>query len=103
MSKAIPKDYVSLGSPDAICSKCNARLWKEERTNKNVTRGAPIFSICCRKGDVKLPPTPKTPDYLMSLYNRMDTAAEFRRSIRLYNAMFAFTSTGGNVDRMFTD
>ncbi|KAL1808908.1 hypothetical protein ACET3Z_025898 [Daucus carota] len=31
--KNIPKDYVSLGSPESICSKCNARLWKEERTN----------------------------------------------------------------------
>nr|XP_017255894.1 PREDICTED: uncharacterized protein LOC108225517 isoform X3 [Daucus carota subsp. sativus] len=96
--KTVPKEYVSLGSPESICSKCNARLWKEERVNKQVTKGLPIFSICCRKGDVKLAPAPRTPSYLLQLYNNKETGPHFQRSIRLYNAMFAFTSTGGNVD-----
>ncbi|XP_063938734.1 uncharacterized protein LOC108198785 isoform X1 [Daucus carota subsp. sativus] len=98
ISRPVPAEYVSLGSPEAICSKCNARLWKEERTNKNVTKGLPIFSICCRKGDVTLPPTPPTPSYLKQLYSNKETGPEFQRSIRLYNAMFAFTSSGGKVD-----
>ncbi|XP_017239700.1 uncharacterized protein LOC108212487 [Daucus carota subsp. sativus] len=96
--KPVPEEYVSLGAPEAICSKCNARLWKEERTNKNVTKGIPIFSICCKKGNVVLPPTPPTPSYLMHLYSDKECGPEFNRSIRLYNAMFAFTSSGGNVD-----
>ena len=96
--RALQEEYVSLGSPESICPKCNARLWKEERTNKKVTKGSPIFSICCKKGDVSLPPTPPTPDYLLDLYTNKETAGYFQRSIRLYNAMFAFTSTGGNVD-----
>ncbi|XP_017246312.1 uncharacterized protein LOC108217910 isoform X2 [Daucus carota subsp. sativus] len=97
-SKVIPKEYVSLGSPECICSKCNARLWKVERTNKNVTKGILLFSICCKKGDLRLPPTPPTPEYLLQLYNNKETAADFQRSIWLYNIMFSFTSTGGNVD-----
>ena len=96
--KAIPEEYSSLGGPEAICSKCKARLWKEERTYKNVTKGLPIFSICCKKGDVVLPPTPPTPGYLTHLYSNKEIGADFQRSIRLYNAMFAFTSSGGNVD-----
>ena len=45
-----------------------------------------------------LPPTPPTPAYLMHLYSDKECGPEFNRSIRLYNAMFAFTSSGGNVD-----
>ncbi|KAK1354992.1 hypothetical protein POM88_048248 [Heracleum sosnowskyi] len=65
----VPEQYASLGGPSAICSNCNARMWKEERVNKNVTKGTPIFSLCCMKGAVKLPKVPRTPRYLMDLYN----------------------------------
>ena len=98
VNKAIPKEYASLGSPDALCSKCGARMWKEERVNKNVTKGAPIFSTCCKKGEVKLPPSPPTPAYLLDLYNCNARGPAFERNIRLYNSMFAFTSSGGHVD-----
>ncbi|XP_074381152.1 uncharacterized protein LOC141722691 [Apium graveolens] len=57
----IPEEYASLGGPTAICSKCHARMWKEERVNKNVSKGCPIFSHCCMKGAVRLPPIPPTP------------------------------------------
>lgn len=63
-----------------------------------MTRGTPLFSICCKKGEVKLPKPPPTPDYLLQIYNDSEKGAAFQRSIRLYNAMFAFTSSGGNVD-----
>ena len=66
--------------------------------NKNVTKGKPLFSICCRKGDVKLTEPMETPGYLRSLYEDEVGGSDFQRSIRLYNAMFAFTSAGGNVD-----
>ncbi|XP_074342257.1 uncharacterized protein LOC141679740 [Apium graveolens] len=94
----IPEEYASLGGPTAICSKCHARMWKEERVNKNVTKGCPIFSLCCMKGAVILPPIPPTPEYLMDLYNDKKRGPAFHRLIRLYNAIFAFTSTGGNID-----
>ncbi|XP_074371969.1 uncharacterized protein LOC141712794 [Apium graveolens] len=94
----VPEEYASLGGPTAICSKCHARMWKEERVNKNVTKGCPIFSLCCMKGVVRLPPIPPTPEYLLDLYNDKKRGPAFHRLIRLYNAIFAFNSTGGNID-----
>ncbi|XP_074353358.1 uncharacterized protein LOC141692425 [Apium graveolens] len=94
----VPEEYASLGGPTAICSKCHARMWKEERVNKNVTKGCPIFSLCCMKGTVRLPPIPPTPKYLLDLYNDKKRGPTFHRLIRLYNAIFAFTSIGGNID-----
>ncbi|KAK1355062.1 hypothetical protein POM88_048318 [Heracleum sosnowskyi] len=79
-----PEEYASLGAPDVKCAKCNARLWKEERVNKKVTRGTPIFSICCKKGEVKLPDALPTPPYLMHLYNDKRTTAAFRRNYYSY-------------------
>ncbi|XP_074373334.1 uncharacterized protein LOC141713698 [Apium graveolens] len=96
--RVVPEEYASLGGPTAICSKCHARIWKEERVNKNVTKGCPIFSLCCMKGAVRLPPIPPTPEYLLDLYNDKKRGPTLYRLIRLYNTIFAFTSTGGNID-----
>ncbi|XP_017226146.2 uncharacterized protein LOC108202265 [Daucus carota subsp. sativus] len=94
----IPEEYATLGAPSRICSHCNAQMWHEERVNKCVTKGKPLFSICCRRGEVKLPEPEATPNYLLNLYRDDVRGSKFERSIRLYNAMFAFTSAGGNVD-----
>nr|XP_017246302.1 PREDICTED: uncharacterized protein LOC108217905 [Daucus carota subsp. sativus] len=94
----IPEEYATLGGPSKVCSSCNAMMWHEERVNKNVTKGQPLFSICCRKGEVKLPDPLPTPSYLDNLYKDLTRGPDFQRSIRIYNAMFAFTSAGGNVD-----
>ncbi|XP_074342894.1 uncharacterized protein LOC141680614 [Apium graveolens] len=96
--RVVPEEYASLGGPTAICSKCHARMWKKERVNKNMTKGCPIFSLCCMKGAVRLPPIPPTPEYFPDLYNDKKRGPTFHRLIRLYNAIFAFTSTGGNID-----
>ncbi|KAL8115589.1 hypothetical protein AgCh_022185 [Apium graveolens] len=97
--RVIPEGYASLGAPSVLCKYCGARMWKEERVNKSVTKGVPIFSLCCMKGAVRLPVVPPTPAYLMDLYDDKIRGPVFHRLIRLYNAMFAFTSSGGNVDR----
>ena len=47
---------------------------------------------------MKLPPPEPTPSFLLDLYRDEVRGSKFQRSIRLYNAMFAFTSSGGNVD-----
>ncbi|XP_074356767.1 uncharacterized protein LOC141696538 [Apium graveolens] len=96
--RVVPGEYASLGGPTAICSKCHARMWKEERVNKDGTKGCPIFSLCCMKCAVRLPPIPPTPEYLLDLYNDKKKGPTFHRLIRLYNAIFAFSSTGGNID-----
>lgn len=93
-----PEEYASLGGPDVKCTHCNAQMWKEERVNKNVTRDTPLFLLCCKKGAVKLPNALPTPPYLLQLHNDKVKGAAFQRCIRKYNIMFAFTSSGGNVD-----
>ncbi|KAK1393741.1 hypothetical protein POM88_012797 [Heracleum sosnowskyi] len=77
--RVVPDEYATLGDPSVKCKHCNARMWKEERVNKCVTKGTPIFSMCCKKGDVKLPPTPPTPAYLMQLYTDEDKSPAFQR------------------------
>ncbi|XP_074352012.1 uncharacterized protein LOC141691172 [Apium graveolens] len=47
---------------------------------------------------MRLPQIPPTPEYLLDLYNEKKRGPTFHRLIRLYNAIFAFTSTGGNID-----
>ncbi|XP_074361409.1 uncharacterized protein LOC141701674 isoform X1 [Apium graveolens] len=93
-----PVEYCSLGAPTAKCIKCNALIWKEERVNKNVTKGTPIFSLCCKKGEVKLPDALPTPPYLLELHTNPVSCAKYQRTIRPYNSIFSFTSSGGNVD-----
>ncbi|XP_074377523.1 uncharacterized protein LOC141719037 [Apium graveolens] len=96
--RVVPEEYASLDGSTAICSKCHAQMWKEERVNKNVTKGCPIFSLCCMKGAVRLPQIPPTPEYFLDLYNDKKRGPTFHRLIRLYNTIFAFKSTGGNID-----
>ena len=73
-------------------------MWKEERVNKTVTNGQPEFTLCCANGKINLPKTPLTPSFLMQLYNDPKKARHFKKNIRRYNSMFAFTSMGGRVD-----
>ncbi|KAK1354274.1 hypothetical protein POM88_047530 [Heracleum sosnowskyi] len=95
---AVPIEYASLGAPNVQCDKCQACMWKDERTNKNVKRGRPEFSLCCAKGQIQLPKEKPTPSYLWQLYNDSKKGPRFKEGIRLYNSLFAFTSTGGRVD-----
>ncbi|XP_074327844.1 uncharacterized protein LOC141665764 [Apium graveolens] len=90
--------YCSLGPPTGKCQKCGANMWKEERVNKNVKRGTPEFAIYFGRGQIKLPKEPPTPEYIIKLYNDPKMCNKFRKLIRLYNIMFAFTSMGGKVD-----
>ncbi|KAK1396877.1 hypothetical protein POM88_006740 [Heracleum sosnowskyi] len=48
----VPIEYATLGALNVKCDKCEAWMWKEERTNKNVKRGRLEFSLCCAKGRV---------------------------------------------------
>ncbi|KAK1361630.1 hypothetical protein POM88_046104 [Heracleum sosnowskyi] len=57
----ILEEYATLGAPSVKCTKYNVLMRKEERVNKNVTKGTPIFSLCCKKRDVKLPNAFLTP------------------------------------------
>lgn len=66
--------------------------------NKKHARKPHIFSLCCKKGDVQLPKALPTPPYFLGLYKDRGTNSAFQKSIRMYNIMFAFTSSGGIQD-----
>ncbi|KAK1374491.1 hypothetical protein POM88_030684 [Heracleum sosnowskyi] len=65
----IPEEYATLGAPTCICLYCGAYMWKEERVNKNVIHGTPMFSLCCGRGQICLPKALPAPTYLKNLYN----------------------------------
>ncbi|KAK1347231.1 hypothetical protein POM88_055054 [Heracleum sosnowskyi] len=58
-----------------------------------VSLGPP--SVKCQ---INLPKAPPTLSYLWQLYNDPKKGPLFRRCSRMYNSMFSFTSTGGNID-----
>jgi hypothetical protein len=75
-------------------------LWYEERLNSNKQSKNPRFGICCQNGKISLPAKKEPPRFLDRLLNGDDKVSKkFRENIRSYNSMFAFTSTGGIVDK----
>nr|XP_017228109.1 PREDICTED: uncharacterized protein LOC108203621 [Daucus carota subsp. sativus] len=69
-----------------------------ERNNKSNPNAAPIFSLCCKSGQVVLPPEKHAPEPLSSLLYGGSSTKHFRKNIRVYNCMFAMCSSGGKVD-----
>lgn len=94
----ICSEYRSLGGPTSKCSHCNALMWDKERVNKGNRNSSPQFSLCCGKGEIKLPKVKPTPQFLLDLHKDKEKATNFRRCIRSYNAMVNFSSIGGKVD-----
>ena len=68
----------------------------ETRENKN----PPKYFLCCGDGKIKLPTILETPEVLNSLlnYNGGSLSTFFRKNIRTFNSMFAFTSFGANIE-----
>ncbi|XP_060192363.1 uncharacterized protein LOC132621904 [Lycium barbarum] len=91
----------NFGPPTYTCQYCGALLWYEERTRKTVQPTNPIFSFCCMEGGrVQLPLMSEPPPYLKYLLGTESgqLGIDFRRNIRVYNSIFAFTSMGGRID-----
>ena len=84
---------LTIGSPTAVCSLCNALHWPSEQTSG--TSAEPGFGMCCNHGKVKLPPLQPTPPFLQQLLTTNTPAAKhFRANIRVYNSIFQMPSTG---------
>ncbi|XP_055961830.1 uncharacterized protein LOC126681473 [Mercurialis annua] len=90
----------SYGVPDCECPYCGAIFWRSEAIKKSINRPQPEFTACCKNGLVSLPLQKKPPQFLDFLLNDNDfvETRKFREGIRIYNAMFAFTSAGGRID-----
>lgn len=90
--------YLDLGYPDKVCTKCKALIRNAERNNKSTKYHSPIFSVCCKNGRVELPPERQPPSFLAELLSEGPKTAHYKKNIRIYNSMFAFTSLGGKID-----
>ncbi|XP_038711762.1 uncharacterized protein LOC120005956 [Tripterygium wilfordii] len=91
---------LDLGTLAYTCQFCGALFWFAERLKSSPSR-APVYSLCCRQGRIRLPPLADPPQFLNQLlaYDGGRLSRLFREQIRLYNSVFAFTSTGGKIDK----
>ncbi|KAK1402506.1 hypothetical protein POM88_002111 [Heracleum sosnowskyi] len=93
-------EILNIGSADKICCDCGALMWRFEQTKKQKRTKSNKFSLCCGNGKVRLPLLRETPPELKTLLDGANNkSTSFRKSLRLYNNAFAFTSVGANVDR----
>ncbi|XP_068328108.1 uncharacterized protein [Pyrus communis] len=94
-------DYIDFGPRNFQCQYCGALFWSTERlkTNASSTR-RPQFTACCMSQKVKFPPVKPAPAYLDHLLNPTNSQenSHFKKNVRLYNSMMAFTSMGAKVD-----
>ncbi|KAF7808150.1 ATP-dependent DNA helicase PIF1 [Senna tora] len=98
------EEYVDIGLPTHECEHCGAIFWYEERVNKSRNFRKPKFSLCCLNGKVELPKMRNPPETLQKLLLNNDARSKhFKKRIRTYNNMFAFTSMGGKVDNSTND
>ena len=83
--------YMDIGDCSYICQYCGAHFWFDERRNDKKPQ---VFFSCCQGWKVKLPLIQQTPEILNSLldYNGGPLSKFFRKNIRAFNSMFAFTS-----------
>jgi len=84
------------------CSKCGALHFDAEKLTSSTRREAK-FGSCCLEGQIRLPEFRPPPADLKNLYNGTNPHSKvFKENIRQYNAAFAFTSLGVNIDRSVT-
>ena len=93
-------DYNDDGNPEFQCQHCGAMFWLSEKLSSS-SMSSPKFSLCCMQGKVRLPHPHQPLGYLKFLMEDKESiqAKEFRENICAYNALFAFTSMGGQFDK----
>ncbi len=83
----MPEHY--LGAMDQICQFCGSLNFIDERTSGDTD----LFTMCCQKGKVSLPPLGPTHPLLYDLLtSKTPRADNFRNLIIDYNASLAFAS-----------
>jgi hypothetical protein len=75
-------------------------MWYQERKHKSRHTLAPVFQMCCANDKVQLPPLRQPPPLLNHLFFDQTSPHSklFQKNIRIYNAMFSFTSPGMKID-----
>ncbi|GKC40094.1 uncharacterized protein Tco_1052478 [Tanacetum coccineum] len=97
--------YWDCGVADHRCQHCQAVLWYKERSIKWYTPHSPKFAVCYGDGKVKVDYMCEPPVLLTALcnYNGGQCSKNFRKHIKLIYSLFAFTSTGGRINRDIND
>ncbi|KAI5402012.1 hypothetical protein KIW84_066465 [Lathyrus oleraceus] len=98
-------DYSDIGDPTVECTHCGTLMWFQEKTKKGKNCSVPKFQLCCGNGKVVLPLL-KTPPLLLRRLlfdNSKSESINYQQYCRLYNMIFAFTSSGMKVDNRFQD
>ncbi|XP_062016162.1 uncharacterized protein LOC133732595 [Rosa rugosa] len=92
--------YEDSGDNVYTCDYCGACFWFDEAIKQTSTRISPIYTNCCKKGQIKLPEPKPTPDFLRTLLdpNNGSESKLFRENISVYNSMFSFTYMGATID-----
>ena len=91
----------TLGCMNYKCNDCRAMMWIDEKVNKSIR--LPIFTTCCARGKVALPPLQELPYPLNILLIETDLRSRlFRQNIRMYNSALSFTSLGVKIDQQIT-
>lgn len=92
-------EYKDDGDLTNECTRCGALFWCNERIGKSRKTKNPCFTMCCKRGKIKLPILQEPPEFLNGLLTNDDAISKhFRDNIRALNMMFSFTSLGGKID-----
>jgi hypothetical protein len=98
-----PPGCHSLGGMTVECQHCHALHWDSEKLTTS-THNNKKFGQCCLQGQVDLPPFPPPPATLKNLLCGISPYSDaFCKHIHQYNAAFAFTSVGVQVDCVVTN
>jgi hypothetical protein len=90
-----------LGPCNDVCPHCGALHWKVERLSCSTYRRV-HFGMCCGDGDKILQSIIEPPEALRALLtSQCHDVVMFRKHVRQYNAAFAFTSLGVQLDERF--
>ena len=97
-----PPQQHSLGGMNIECRHCHTLHFNAEKLSKSAQNDEK-FGLCCLQGHIKLPLLPEPPEELHDfLYGRSPLSSKFLKDIHLYNAAFAFTSVGVEIDQSVT-
>nr|GEU54236.1 DNA helicase PIF1, ATP-dependent [Tanacetum cinerariifolium] len=83
-----------LGNCDQHCRHCVCLFWYNERLKGAAYTRQVEYHLCCRGGQIQMPPLPDPPVFIQQLL----TNTYFIEHIRAYNQMFAMTSFRAKVD-----
>ena len=93
---------LSIGLMRHICDFCGTKHFLCEKTGG--TMAQPVFSNCCYKGKVQLPPIRRYPHYWTGLLRGNNDAGKHFRSFGCrYNQVLSMASTGADIDRSLFD